>query len=90
MIAEQMKDENWKSQQNPEFINAIQRVEATMNELTSYLYILVNYFDQYVDAVKTSPLFGPAPDYTESDDVSNAPTQTDASRDARVGAEDHV
>jgi hypothetical protein len=90
VIAEQMKDENWKSQQNPEFINAIQRVEATMNELTSYLYILVNYFDQYVDAVKTSPLFGPAPDYTESDDVSNAPTQTDASRDARVGAEDHV
>jgi hypothetical protein len=82
-----MKDENWKSQQNPEFINAIQRVEATMNELTSYLYILVNYFDQYVDAVKTSPLFGPAPDYTESDDVSSAPTQTDASR---VGAEDHV
>ena len=90
MIAEQMKDENWKSQQNPEFINAIQRVEATMNELTSYLYILVNYFDQYVEAVKTSPLFGPAPDYTESDDVSSAPTQTDASRDARVGAEDHV
>ena len=90
MIAEQMKDENWKSQQNPEFINAIQRVEATMNELTSYLYILVNYFDQYVDAVKTSPLFGPAPDYTESDDVSSAPTQTDASRDARVGAEDHA
>ena len=86
MIAEQMKDENWKSQQNPEFINAIQRVEATMNELTSYLYILVNYFDQYVDAVKTSPLFGPAPDYTESDDVSSAPTQTDASRDARVGS----
>ena len=86
MILEQMKDENWKSQQNPEFINAIQRVEATMNELTSYLYILVNYFDQYVDAVKTSPLFGPAPDYTEIDDVSSAPTQTSASRDARVGA----
>lgn len=86
MIVEQMKDENWKSQQNPEFINAIQRVEATMNELTAYLYILVNYFDQYVEAVKTSPIFGPAPEYTESDDVSSAPTQTDASRDARVGA----
>lgn len=86
MIVEQMKDENWKSQQNPEFINAIQKVEATMNDLSAYLYILVNYFDQYVEAVKTSPIFGPAPHYTESDDVSNAPTQTSASRDARVGA----
>lgn len=84
MILEQMKDENWKSQQTPEFINAIEKVATTMNELTAYLYILVNYFEQYVHAVKTSPIFGPAPEHTESDDVSSVPKQTSASRDARV------
>lgn len=83
-----MKDENWKSQQNPEFINAVTKVETTMTELSMSLYILVDYFEQYVEAIRTSPLFGSEPEHTESDDVSSAPTQTAASRDARVGAKD--
>jgi hypothetical protein len=85
-----MKDENWKSQQNLEFINALEKVSTTMNELSAYIYILVNYFEQYVTAVRTSPLFGDTLDHTENDDVSSAPTQTAASRDARVGASDHA
>lgn len=90
MILEQMKDENWKSQQTPEFINAIEKVATTMNELTAYLYILVNYFEQYVHAVKTSPIFGPPPSETESDDVSNAPTQTANRATRRARAKDHA
>jgi len=86
VIQEQMKDENWKSQQNPDFINAVTKDEATMTELSMSLYVLVDYFDQYVDAIRTSPLFGGEPEHTESDDVSSVPTQTAASRDARVGA----
>lgn len=90
MIQEQMKDENWKSQQNPEFIKALEKSSTTMNELSAYVYILVNYFEQYVEAIRTSPIFGVTPNHTESDDVSSVPTQTSASRDARVRAKDHA
>lgn len=89
VIQEQMKDESWKSQQNPDFINAVTKVEATMTELSMSLYVLVDYFEQYVEAIRTSPLFGGEREHTESDDVSSVPTQTAASR-ARVGAEDHA
>lgn len=90
MILEQMKDENWKSQQTPEFINAIDKVATTMNELTAYLYILVNYFEQYVHAVKTSPIFGPAPEDAKSDDVSTDPTQTANRATRRARTKDHA
>jgi hypothetical protein len=90
VILEQLKNEDWKSQQTPEFINAIEKVATTMNELTAYLYILVNYFEQYVHAVKTSPIFGPAQEVSESDDVSTAPTQTANRATRRARAKDHA
>ncbi len=90
MIREQIQNENWKSQQTPEFINAISKVETTMTELSAYVYILMNYFEQYSTAIRNSPIFDVARNQPESDDVSSAPTQTVASRDARVGAKDPV
>lgn len=90
MIREQLTDENWKSQQTPEFINAVSKVETTMTELSAYVYLLMNYFEQYSHAIRNSPIFDVARNQPESDDVSSVPTQTDASRDARVGAEDHA
>jgi hypothetical protein len=90
LIREQLTDENWKSQQNPEFINALDKVETTMTELSAYVYLLMNYFEQYSHAIRNSPIFDVAREQPKSDDVSSAPTQTAASRDARVGAKDHA
>lgn len=90
MILEQMKDENWKSQQTPEFINALDKVATTMSELSLSLYILVDYFEQYVQAVYASPVFGQTPEHTENDDVSSAPTQTANRATRRARAKDHA
>jgi hypothetical protein len=89
LIREQLTDENWKSQQNPEFINALDKVETTMTELSAYVYLLMNYFEQYSHAIRNSPIFDVAREQPKSDDVSSVPTQTSASR-ARVRTKDHA
>ena len=77
-IQKKLQDTKWIEEQDDEFIKALRDTEIALSELSAYLYILLNYFDQYVEAVQTSPLFAPANAPVKNGDVSS-PTQTPAS-----------
>lgn len=77
-IQKKLQDTKWIEDQDDDFIKALSNTDAALAELSSYLYIMLSYFDQYVEAVKTSPLFAPDDAPVGNDDVSN-PTQTPAS-----------
>jgi hypothetical protein len=77
-IQKKLQDTKWIEDQDDDFIKALSNTDAALSELSSYLYIMLNYFDQYVEAVKTSPLFAPTDAPLENDDVSS-PTQTPSS-----------
>jgi hypothetical protein len=77
-IQKKLQDTKWIEDQDDDFIKALRNTDAALAELSSYLYIMLNYFEQYVEAVQTSPLFAPTDAPLENDDVSS-PTQTPAS-----------
>jgi hypothetical protein len=74
-IQKRLQDTKWIEEQDDEFIKALQDIETAIGELSAYLYIMLSYFEQYVDAVQTSPLFAPTDAPVKNDDVSD-PTQT--------------
>jgi hypothetical protein len=78
-IQKKLLDTKWIEDQDDEFIKALRNTEAALGELSSYLYIMLSYFEQYVEAVKTSPLFAPDDAPIDNDDVLSSPTQTAAS-----------
>lgn len=77
-IQKKLQDTKWIEDQDDEFIKALRDTEVALAELSSYLYIMLSYFEQYVEAVQTSPLFAPADAPVKNDDVSS-PTQTPSS-----------
>ena len=62
--------------QDPKFIKALTAVEGVFNELSTHLYVMVSYFEQYVEAIHSSPLFLPAVAENENDNEYTNPTQT--------------
>lgn len=75
-IQKYLANKSWTDTQDEELIKSLTQVETVLGDVTTYLYIMVNYFEQYVHAVQTSPLFVTPSDSSENDDVSNGPTQT--------------
>lgn len=89
-IQKYLSNKTWTDAQDEELIKSLTKVEAVLSDVTTYLYIMVNYFEQYVHAVQTSPLFVGPEGQTDNDDVSSAnPTQTSpapANREERRAA----
>lgn len=75
-IQKYLSNKSWTDTQDEELIKSLSKVEAVLSDVTTYLYIMVNYFEQYVHAVQSSPLFV-APTIEDDGDVS--PTQTSSS-----------
>ena len=71
-----MENKTWVKKQDPKFIKALTNVDNVLGELSSHLYVMVNYFEQYVNAVQSSPLFYNAPVTDKNDNESSNPTQT--------------
>lgn len=68
-----MENKTWTEQQDPEFIESLSNVGVLLTDTVSSLLALVDYFDQYVTAVHSLPVFKLAVG-TNDDNVS--PTQT--------------
>ena len=71
-----MENKTWVKKQDPKFIKALTSVNDVLNEISTHLYIMVSYFEQYVNAIHTSPLFNNAPVADENDNEYSNPTQT--------------
>lgn len=74
-IQEKLNDTEWVAKQDPEIINLLKEAEDTVSKLSATVYIFVTYFEQYVDAITTMPMFVP-PAPSSNDTVG--PTQTSA------------
>ncbi len=62
--------------QDPKFIKALTSVESVFNELSTHLYVMVSYFEQYVEAIQASPLYAPSVEESKNDNEYSDPTQT--------------
>lgn len=83
-IRKYLANKEWSEAQDKELIESLSTIETVLSDVTGYLYIMVNYFEQYVHAVQTSPLFVTPEQAVSNDDVSSvAPTQTPSNRAER-------
>lgn len=74
-IQKKLTDQSWIEQQDPDFIEALKSADTIFEAMGTQIYIFVSYFEQYVQAVSSSPLFS-ANGSPSNDSQSNAPTQT--------------
>ena len=81
-IQSYLANEEWVSKQNDDILNAIRQCEGIVADVTTHLYIFVNYFEQYVQAITDSPLFDNGDADDKNDNVSTGPTQTSAAPSA--------
>jgi hypothetical protein len=71
-----LENKTWTKKQDPKFIKALTAVEGVFNELSTHLYVMVSYFEQYVEAIQASPLYASAPEESKNDNEYINPTQT--------------
>ena len=62
--------------QDPKFIKALTNIDVALGDLSNHLYMMVSYFEQYVEAVHSSPLFAPLLEEDKNDNEYSDPTQT--------------
>jgi len=75
-IHNHLENKTWTKKQDPKFIKALTGIEGVFNELSTHLYVMVSYFEQYVDAIHSSPLFEPVVKQDKNDNEYSDPTQT--------------
>jgi hypothetical protein len=71
-----MENKTWVKKQDPKFIKALKNIDDSLAQLSTHLYVMVSYFEQYVEAIQASPLYAPAADESKNDNEYSNPTQT--------------
>lgn len=71
-----MENKTWTKKQDPKFIKALKNIDDSLAQLSTHLYVMVNYFEQYVEAIQASPLYASAPEEDKNDNEYSNPTQT--------------
>ena len=79
-----MKDQTWTEAQDADLLEALRGTEEIVTQLSTQIYLMTDYLEQYYVAVRALPLFT-AGDTPSDDSQLSSPTQTDAARDPRVG-----
>lgn len=77
ILQKKLQDTTWTDAQDPEFIKALTRIENTLQQMGAQIYIFISYFEQYVAAMQSSPIFAPGDSASDGSQSSN-PTQTPA------------
>ena len=75
-IQEKLTDKTWTELQDPEFIKSLTRIEDVITQLSTQVFVFIDYFEQYVDAIQKSPVFSAPDDSQFNDSQSTNPTQT--------------
>ena len=76
-MQKKLADKTWTDSQDADFIAALNRIENTFQQMGAQIYIFVSYFEQYVAAIQSSPIFSSG-DIPSDDSQSSNPTQTSA------------
>lgn len=83
-ISTKLKDQTWTEAQDADLLEALRGTEEIVTQLSTQIYLMTDYLEQYYVAVRALPLFT-AGDIPSDDSQLSSPTQTDAVRDPRVG-----
>lgn len=77
ILQKKLADKTWTDTQDPDFIKALGRIENTLQQMGAQIYIFISYFEQYVAAMQSSPIFASG-DVPSDGSQSSNPTQTSA------------
>ena len=76
MLETKLADKNWIETQDDEFIKSLEQLKVVIEQLSAQIYIFVDYFEQYYNAVANSPLFNESAAMSNPDNGEVSPTQT--------------
>lgn len=71
-----LADKTWTDAQDPEFVKSLEQIKTVIESLSAQIYIFVDYFEQYCNAVANSPIFNDTAARSESQSGEVSPTQT--------------
>jgi hypothetical protein len=75
-LEDKTKDQTWTSKHSEEDVKFFNDVRDMSENLVSQIYIFIEYFHQYVDAVQESAVFSPTKVGEVPEDGKVYPTQT--------------
>ena len=78
MLETKLADKTWIETQDPEFIKSLEKIKVVIESLSAQIYIFVDYFEQYYNAVANSPIFNESAAMSDPDSGEVSPTQTPA------------
>jgi hypothetical protein len=78
MLETKLADKTWTDTQDDEFIKSLEKLRGVIEQLSAQIYIFVDYFEQYYNAVSNSPLFNEEAAMSASQNGEVSPTQTSA------------
>jgi hypothetical protein len=81
-----LADKTWTDAQDPEFVKSLEQIKGVIESLSAQIYIFVDYFEQYCNAVANSPIFNDTAARSESQSGEVSPTQTPAQTPVRAAA----
>jgi len=84
MLETKLADKTWTDTQDPEFIKSLEKVKVVIESLSAQIYIFVDYFEQYYNAVANSPIFNESAAMSDPDSGEVSPTQTSAAAPNRA------
>jgi hypothetical protein len=73
-----LADKTWTDAQEPEFIKSLDEIKGVIETLSAQIYIFVDYFEQYCNAIANTPIFNDTTARSESENGKVSPTQTSA------------
>ena len=76
MLETKLADTTWTETQDDEFIKSLEQLKTVIEQLSAQVYIFVDYFEQYYNAVANSPIFNEAAAMSASQSGEVSPTQT--------------
>jgi hypothetical protein len=82
-ISKKLTDQTWSDAQDADFIEALRNTQEVITQLSTTIYVMSDYMEQYTKAVRDLPLFALSEDALDDSQLAS-PTQTDAARDPRV------
>ena len=82
-ISKKLTEQTWIDSQDADFIEALRNTQDIIGELSTTIYVMSDYMEQYTKAVRDLPLFAGLEDTLDDSQLAH-PTQTDAARDPRT------
>ena len=75
-LEEKIQDQTWTSKHSEEDVKFFNEVKDMSENLVSQIYVFIDYFHQYVDAIQESAVFSPTKVEEVPENGNVYPTQT--------------